>query len=62
MENPVTLPSSKIVVDLSTIKTHLLSNNYDPFNRQPLTLDQVIPNDELKAEIMAWKQSKNKRS
>src|SRR5882724_11502310 len=36
MRDPVTLPSSKIVVDRSTIKTHLLSDACDPFNRVPL--------------------------
>ncbi len=43
MTEPVTLPTSGTTVDLSTIKTHLLSSALDPFNRQPLTLDQVLP-------------------
>lgn len=67
MEDPVTLPSSGVVVDLSTIKTHLLSDAHDPFNRQPLKIEDVIPSTfylnidvSLKAEIQAWKRSKNK--
>ena len=41
MRDPVRLPSSKAVVDRSTIKAHLLSDVTDPFNRSPLTLEDV---------------------
>ncbi|KAF9644135.1 hypothetical protein BDM02DRAFT_3272627 [Thelephora ganbajun] len=51
MKDPVTLPSSRAVVDRSTIKSHLLSDSKDPFNRAPLTIEEVIPNTELKARI-----------
>ncbi|RDX42611.1 hypothetical protein OH76DRAFT_1410953 [Lentinus brumalis] len=54
MRDPVTLPSSKVVVDRSTIKSHLLSDTKDPFNRVPLTLEEVIPNAELKQRIDAF--------
>jgi ubiquitin conjugation factor E4 B len=43
MRDPVILPSSKAVLDRDTIKSYLLSETRDPFNRQPLTIDQVIP-------------------
>ena len=43
MRDPVTLPSSRAVVDRSTIKSHLLSDNKDPFNRMPLALEDVVP-------------------
>lgn len=43
MRDPVTLPSSKAVVDRATIKAHLLSDNKDPFNRAPLSMEEVIP-------------------
>jgi ubiquitin conjugation factor E4 B len=43
MEDPVILPSSKVSIDLSTIKSHLLSDPTDPFNRIPLKLEDVIP-------------------
>lgn len=33
MKDPVILPSSKVVVDRSTISRHLLSDQSDPFNR-----------------------------
>ena len=35
------------VVDRSTIKSHLLSDTKDPFNRSPLTLEEVIPSEYL---------------
>lgn len=43
MRDPVILPSSRAVVDRSTIKSYLLSEIRDPFNRQPLTIEEVIP-------------------
>ncbi|KAI1793388.1 ubiquitin elongating factor core-domain-containing protein [Ganoderma leucocontextum] len=54
MRDPVTLPSSKAVVDRSTIKSHLLSDSKDPFNRVPLTFEEVTPNLELKQRIDAF--------
>ncbi|OSX59930.1 hypothetical protein POSPLADRAFT_1066990 [Postia placenta MAD-698-R-SB12] len=62
MRDPVTLPSSRAVVDRSTIKSHLLSDSKDPFNRMPLTLDDVTPDVELKEKIdafLAERQNKN---
>lgn len=55
MEDPVILPSSGTKIDRGTIRTHLLSNSIDPFNRQPLSMDDVIDDVELKAKITAWK-------
>lgn len=51
MQDPVILPASRMTLDRSTIVTQLLNNPVDPFNRSPLTIDQVIPNSELKARI-----------
>lgn len=42
MEDPVILPSGKIV-DRSVIIRHLLNSNTDPFNRQTLTEDMLVP-------------------
>lgn len=58
MEDPVILPISKQVVDRSTIQSHLLSDPHDPFNRTPLKIEDVIPNDALREEIQAWKQNR----
>ncbi|KXJ80153.1 hypothetical protein RP20_CCG026564 [Aedes albopictus] len=54
MMDPVVLPSSRITVDRSTIARHLLSDQSDPFNRSPLTMDQVKRDVELKEKIDAW--------
>lgn len=54
MKDPVILPSSRISVDRSTISRHLLSDQSDPFNRSPLSMDRVIPNTELKEKIEGW--------
>eukprot|EP00520_Triparma_pacifica_P017474 CAMPEP_0118638712 /NCGR_PEP_ID=MMETSP0785-20121206/3841_1 /TAXON_ID=91992 /ORGANISM="Bolidomonas pacifica, Strain CCMP 1866" /LENGTH=1167 /DNA_ID=CAMNT_0006530001 /DNA_START=130 /DNA_END=3631 /DNA_ORIENTATION=+ len=59
MEDPVILPTSPdYIVDRSTIAQHLLNDPHDPFNRQPLTMDQVKPNTELKGKIEAWKEER----
>ncbi|XP_056139800.1 ubiquitin conjugation factor E4 A isoform X1 [Lampris incognitus] len=54
MLDPVLLPSSNVTVDRSTIARHLLSDQTDPFNRSPLTMDQIRPNEELKQQILQW--------
>lgn len=58
MIDPVILPSSHVTVDRSTIARHLLSDQTDPFNRSPLTMDQVKTNEELKCQINAWMQER----
>jgi ubiquitin conjugation factor E4 B len=55
MEDPVILPISRQIVDRSTIMSHLLSDAQDPFNRTPLKIEDVLPNDALREEIKAWK-------
>ncbi|KAJ3033823.1 hypothetical protein HDV00_005788 [Rhizophlyctis rosea] len=60
MEDPVILPTSGQTVDRSTIKTYLLSGAQDPFNRQPLSIDMVIPNEELKGQIDEWRRGQRK--
>ncbi|PQE32096.1 Ubiquitin conjugation factor E4 protein [Rutstroemia sp. NJR-2017a WRK4] len=55
MLDPVMLPISKQIVDRSTIRSHLLSDPHDPFNRTPLKIEDVIPMPDLQAQILAWK-------
>ena len=43
MDDPVILPTSRIVVDRSAIRSHLLSDPTDPFNRVPLKIEDVKP-------------------
>jgi len=56
MKDPVILPMSKQTVDRSTIRSHLLSDPSDPFNRQPMVIEDVIENTELKEKITGWLQ------
>lgn len=57
MKEPVQLPSG-IIVDRPVIVRHLLNSSIDPFNRQPLTLDMLVPLPELQRRIEEWRQSK----
>ncbi|OBA24255.1 hypothetical protein METBIDRAFT_77088 [Metschnikowia bicuspidata var. bicuspidata NRRL YB-4993] len=58
MEDPVILPGSRITMDRSTIKAHLLSDPTDPFNRMPLTLEDVIDDVEMRQKIHDFKLGK----
>ncbi|KAM3965710.1 LOW QUALITY PROTEIN: ubiquitination factor E4B [Aphomia sociella] len=57
MTDPVLLPSGK-VMDRSVILRHLLNSATDPFNRQPLSEDQLRPATELKEKISQWQREK----
>jgi len=48
MEDPVELPDSHTIIDRITIKRHLMNDPHDPFNRAPLSLDQVITRDDIR--------------
>ena len=43
MTDPVRLPSTGISIDRKVISRHLLSDATDPFNRSPLTLEDLQP-------------------
>ena len=45
MRDPVLLPTSRTIIDRSTIKSHLLSDATDPFNRAPLSIEEVVPGE-----------------
>ena len=60
MTDPVKLPKSNVIVDRTTIETHLLSDPTDPFNRTPLTKEMLIPCPELKARIEEYINKKKK--
>lgn len=55
MEDPVILPGSRVTIDRSTIKAHLLSDPTDPFNRMPLKLEDVIDDTETREKIAKFK-------
>ncbi|CAM9503647.1 unnamed protein product, partial [Hapterophycus canaliculatus] len=54
MRDPVTLPTSGQIMERQAITRHLLSDAQDPFNRKPLTVEMLQPNDALRAEIEEW--------
>lgn len=58
MEDPVILPTSKTSIDRSTIRSHLLSDPNDPFNRAPLQIEDVIDDTDLRNRIIAFKDEK----
>jgi ubiquitin conjugation factor E4 B len=60
MEDPVRLPSG-IVMDRPIIIRHLLNSSQDPFNRQDLTVDMLVPEQELKQRIEQWKADMEQR-
>ena len=41
IENPVYLPNTDIIMDKEVIARHLISDEHNPFNRDPLTLTQL---------------------
>ena len=60
MTDPVRLPSGHIM-DRNSIKQHLLNDELNPFTREKLTVDDLVPATELKARIEAWiKEQRNK--
>ena len=60
MTDPVMLPSRQ-VVDRTTIARHLLSDQSDPFNRAPLTMDMLEPQEELREKVRLWIEEKRNR-
>merc|ERR1712110_91301 len=61
MTDPVILGKNKnekdknqYVMDRKVIERHLMNNPNNPFNREPLTKDDLIPHIELKKEIEQW--------
>lgn len=60
MNDPVKLPSGTIM-DRQVILQHLLNEPNDPFTRQPLTPEMLIPLPDLKQKIEDWVKSKTKK-
>merc|ERR1712039_48594 len=54
MEDPVLLPTSNTIIDRKVIERHIMSNDDDPFNRLPLGVKDLVPQEELRAEIHAF--------
>lgn len=58
MKDPVLLPTSNNIVDRMYIHKHLLNDERDPFNRQPLKYSEVVEQTELRKEIENWKKTR----
>jgi len=54
MVDPVLLPTSNTIMDRKVIERHIMSNDDDPFNRAHLSVKDLVPQDELRAEIHAF--------
>ncbi|KAF7696480.1 Ubiquitin conjugation factor E4 [Cucumispora dikerogammari] len=54
MENPVKLSTSGKTVDMETYGMLMLGDGLDPFNREPLSLEKISDDLELKQKIMEW--------
>merc|ERR1712130_1099711 len=59
MADPVVLPSGK-VVDRTSIAKHLLTSPTDPFNREPMVIGDVKPDENLKKRILEWTEEKKR--
>lgn len=59
MQDPVRLPGG-VVVDRSSIERHLLDSDMNPYTREPLTIQDVEPLPELKAEIEAYRKERRR--
>lgn len=46
---------------LNNLNTLSFSDQTDPFNRSPLTMDQIRPNTELKEKIQRWLAERKKQ-
>ena len=54
MVDPVLLPTSHNIMDRKHIMRVILSDDHDPFNRQPLKPSDLVPQDELRERIHAF--------
>ena len=54
MKNPVRLQTSGVVMDKVTILKHMLTDKTDPYNRKPITYDQIEEQDELRTQIQNY--------
>lgn len=55
MRDPVILSkTSRVTVDRTTITAHLLNDPTDPFNRQPVSPEDLIPDTDLKTRIESF--------
>ena len=44
------------MIDRVTIERSLLDNEINPFSREPMTVEDLVPDDELRQRIHKWKE------
>lgn len=54
MADPVLLPTSNNIMDRRHIMRIIMSDDHDPFNRQPLKPTDLVPRDDLRDRIHAF--------
>lgn len=54
MADPVLLPTSNNIMDRRHIMRIIMSDDHDPFNRQPLKPTDLVPQDDLRDRIHAF--------
>ena len=54
MVDPVLLPTSNNIMDRRHIMRIIMSDDHDPFNRQPLKPSDLVPQDALREQIHAF--------
>ena len=59
MVDPVLLPSSNNIMDRRHIMRIIMSDDHDPFNRQPLKPADLVPQTDLKTKIHAFCKENN---
>eukprot|EP00914_Ancora_sagittata_P026263 GHVO01051711.1.p1 GENE.GHVO01051711.1~~GHVO01051711.1.p1 ORF type:complete len:498 (-),score=84.81 GHVO01051711.1:251-1546(-) len=62
MVDPVRLPPSGTIMDRKHIERHLMSEQFDPFNRQPLTADELESLPDLKNRIQEYIENIKRKS
>lgn len=60
MEDPVKLPTSGHIMDRKNIERHLMTEEFDPFNRMALKASDLIPQQELRQRIVDFVAMKKK--
>lgn len=58
LSDPVILPKSKITLDRSTIQAHLLNDPTDPFNRQPMKIEDCVVDTEMLEKVRLFKEQR----
>jgi hypothetical protein len=62
IRNPVILPNSLVFMDRAVIESHLTTNNFDPFSRSPLSIDELNEfnnTEEIKIKIIDFIYKRN---